>query len=199
MEAELIAALGAGRSYVREALSRLEYDGLVEKNSGCSSVVRYVPKSELLEILDARISLEAIAVRAAALSRTAQQAVRMRDLAKEIEVAADQGDLGAVTRAQAAFHHALLEASGLPAIRRMISNLTALTAQTRSRTMLLPGRVRTSASDHRAVAKAILAGDPETAERAMIHHLVGVKNAIGQLPSTAMRPLRLAASRRSSA
>ena len=186
VEADLALALGASRSYVRLALARLEFEGLVEKQPGRSASVRRVPRSELLEIIDARVALEGMMARAAATRRTDPQAQYLVRTMQDLVTLGAQSDIAGLLDAQARFHHAVLDASGKPAIERVVQNLAALTAQTRVRSMLLPGRVPASIKEHRAITAAILAADGGAAEAAMIHHLRNVGDAISKLPAGAL-------------
>lgn len=182
VEADLVSTLHSGRFYVRSALARLSHEGLVERQAGRSSVVRQVPVSELIEILHARIALETMVAQSAAERRSHQQAVQLRSMTSDLEACAASGDIGGVLHHQARLHHAVVEASALVAVPRIIENLAALTAQTRTRTMFLPGRVAASVLEHRAISDAVVAGDVARAGKAMAAHLSSVKNAIISLP-----------------
>jgi DNA-binding GntR family transcriptional regulator len=187
VEADLSTALGAGRSYVRHALARLEFEGLVEKEPGHSATVRRVSKAEMLETVEARLALESIVARAAATRCTDTEAAGLTAVFRSLEAAAKASDISGLLDLQAEFHHAVLDASRLPTIRRLIHNLTALTAQTRVRSMLLPGRVPASVKEHRAIATAIAARDPDAAQNAMALHLRSVAHAIASLPDPSLR------------
>ncbi|WGX96663.1 GntR family transcriptional regulator [Nocardioides sp. L-11A] len=184
IEADLALALNTSRSYVRQALARLEFEGLVDKAPGHSATVRRVPKAEILEIIEARIALEAIVVRAAAARRTDAQARQLLDAARTLEAKFEKSDISGVLEAQAAFHHMVLEAGRKPAIQRVVHNLAALTVQTRMRSMLLPGRIPASVKEHAAIAAAVVAQDADAAERAMVAHLRSVAHAVSKLPDS---------------
>lgn len=186
VEVDLAQDLKSSRSYVRAALVRLEFEGLVEKEPGRSAVVRRVPRSELLEIIEARVALEAIMARAAATRRTEPQAQRILHILHELVEAGTRSDISGLLQAQANFHHAVLDASRQPAIQRVVHTLAALTAQTRMRSTLLPGRIQTSIKEHRAIATAIVAQDSDAAEQAMVQHIRSVGQAISQLSDSVL-------------
>lgn len=187
VEADITATLGVSRGHVRDALARLEVEGLVEKETGRSATIRRVPRSEVLEIIEARVALEAIVARAAATRRTDDQARELVTVLQSMEARAGQSDIAGVLETQATFHHAVLEAGRKPAIQRLVHTLAALTAQTRTRSMLLPGRIPASIKEHRAICSAVVAHDPEAAEHAMIAHLRGVARAVVALPDPAQQ------------
>lgn len=200
VEADLVSTFNSGRFYVRSALAQLAHDGLVERVAGRSSVVREVPLSELIEILDARIALESMVAQVAADRRTSAQATKLRKLAVRLEDCAAEGDMQGVLELQAELHHTVIEASCFRAMPRIIENLAALTTQTRTRTMFMPGRVAASVAEHRAISEAVAAGDQTRAGNAMAAHLRNVKTAIITLRgrgvsrktgrAAAVRPLR---------
>jgi DNA-binding GntR family transcriptional regulator len=187
VEADIAATLGVSRGYVREVLARLEFEGLVEKETGRSATVRRVSKSEALEILQARIALEGIVARSAATRRTDAQAKDLVAAMQSLEARAEASDVAGVLTTQATFHHAVLAAGRQPVIQRLVLTLSALTAQTRRRSMLLPGRIPASIREHRAICSAVAAREPEAAEKAMAAHLHAVARAITALPDSAQR------------
>lgn len=187
VEADLAAALGTSRSYIRLALAQLEFEGLIEKEPGRSATVRHVPRSELLEIIEARIALEAIMARAAAVRRTEEQAQYLVRTMQELVVLGSKQDIVGLLETQAEFHHAVIDASRQPAIQRVVHTLAALTAQTRMRSMLLPGRVSASIKEHRTITAAIVARDRDAAERAMVRHLRNVGDSISKLSDVALQ------------
>lgn len=92
-EVEIMAALGVGRSVVREAISRLQANGLAETRHGIgtfikeppaeSSKLRIAPSEivtaiDVLAVLELRISLEADSAGLAALRRTPEQLTDIR-------------------------------------------------------------------------------------------------------------------------
>jgi len=178
VEADLVDSLGVSRMMVREALSRLQLEGLLTKEAGKSSLVRQVSLDELEEILDTRIELETYAIRQAALNINHQQRELLQHALSELEKA--RVSIPEFIDRQADLHHLWLEASGLTYARRFVDGLSALSAQTRMRTAMLPGRIDASLTEHRAIVDALLRSHPEDCERAIREHLTQVKEAIRQ-------------------
>ncbi|GAA4550316.1 GntR family transcriptional regulator [Pseudonocardia xishanensis] len=178
VEADLVETLGVPRMAVRQALARLEYDGLLVKQAGRSSVVRAVSLAELEEIAEARMALEAIAIRRVALLRTPTALRRMEELADRMSALLETVDVSAFVEAQAALHHVWLEASGMLIVPHLVESLSAQSAQTRVRTVQLPDRMRQSLAEHREIVAAVRAGDPDRAEVAVRTHLTNVKESL---------------------
>jgi GntR family transcriptional repressor for pyruvate dehydrogenase complex len=186
-EAELIEEYGVSRTVVREAVTRLRAEGLVETFQGRGSFVLAVPEPtpfaveasairtqrDVLAMVDFRLGVESEAAFLAA-SRLSP------DRAADVRAALDAFD-GAgpeeMVEADFAFHRSIAAATGNRFYLDLIDSLGPM--------MILLPRTRLpvafSAADathvervrreHDNVAAAVLAGDPETARAAMRVHL----------------------------
>src|SRR5690606_7658544 len=65
-------------------------------------------------------------------------------------------------------------------IRKLLSAVKSQTVRLQFRAILIPGRPEQSLIEHTAIVDAIVARDPEAAERAMRTHLGGVTQALKQ-------------------
>jgi DNA-binding GntR family transcriptional regulator len=182
VEADLSETFGMSRGAVRNALIRLEQEGLVVREPHRGARVRQVSDEEAVEILQARAVLEGLAVR-----RTAERiddAGRARleaCLARQRERLAS-GDLLGASDANADLHSALLELSGHSTAIRLIQALNAQTVRYQYRTILIPGRSTASIAEHAAIVDATAAGRPDEAEEAMRRHLFNVAEAVRARP-----------------
>jgi DNA-binding GntR family transcriptional regulator len=177
-EEELSARLGLGRAAVRMALVRLEHDGLVERERHRGARVRRVSEAEAIEILEARAALEGLAARHAALDADDAAVDRLREIVAEMRRLREEGDLIALSNANASLHAAILEASGHETANRLSRILSSQIVRFQYRTVLLPGRPDGSLAEHAGIVEAIVARDPDAAERAMQHHLLHVAEAL---------------------
>ena len=193
-EAELIAAYGVSRTVVREAVSRLQAEGLVETFQGRGSFVLAVPEPstfslessairshhDVLAMLDFRLGVESEAAALAAARVTPEAA-------KAIEAAMSQfveaGHEGAV-EADFAFHRAVADATGNRFYVDLLDALGPMMIML-PRTRLPDEFSMTDAShvdrvrrEHEQVAAAVLAGDVETARAAMRVHLGNTRRRV---------------------
>ena len=181
-EMALAARLGISRGPLREAFRMLEEAGLVrtEKNRGV--FVRDLPVDEAVEIFELRAAMDELVGRRLAEHITPAQLKEVRALVDAMERAARATPSDEAARAyhllNLQFHDRLVEMAGNRKLstlyRRLIKELSLF------RRLNLDGAdggrlMPLSAGEHRAIVKAIAAGDPEAAGRAMFDHVMQSK------------------------
>lgn len=192
-EPELAAALGVGRSTVREAVRVLVHAGLLETRQGSGTYVRSrtgtspwdarVRRAEVLEVYEVRQALEAHAGALAAIRRTPDDLERLdATLARRQELRA-KGRSPEINplfvEADLAFHQAVVAAAHNPLLAELYG---AFTEALRDGLALLAADPEMAAVDvsdaHADLAAAIRAGDPEAAARATGRNLDTTADAL---------------------
>lgn len=174
-EAMLAGRLGVSRGPVREAFRMLEEAGLVrtEKNRGV--FVRDIPMDEAVEIFDLRAAMDELVGRQLAANITPAQLKEVRGMVDAMEKAVKAEDARHYHLLNLQFHDRLVEMAGnrkLTSIyRKLIKELSLFRRLNLADGWLLP----ISASEHRQIVKAIAAGDPDAAGRAMFQHVMDSK------------------------
>ena len=175
IEAALAEALGVSRGPVREAFRMLEEAGLVKQEKNRGVFVRSIPLHEAMEIFDLRAMMDEAVGRRLAEVITPEQLRRVRAMVEAMEKAVKAGDADSYHLLNLDFHDRLVEFSGnrkLTSIyRRLINELSLFRRMNLVDAKLLP----ISAGEHRAIVKAIAAGDPEAAGAAMRQHVMDSK------------------------
>ncbi|MBM9468692.1 GntR family transcriptional regulator [Nakamurella leprariae] len=173
-EAALGERFGVSKTPIREALVRLEQDGLVEIAPYRGARAKRYTQADLHEIYAAREILEAECVRRAALADDPALVERLRANVARTEKAVAAGRLAAAADALDEFDEILfsqLHNSLLEEIRtRLSAHLQRVGQVGRSRV-----RFQSSADQHRRIVDAIAEGDAETADallRAHLHHVL---------------------------
>lgn len=191
-EKELIDEFGVSRTVIREAVSSLRADGLVEPRQGAGIFVQNLPAgpssmpmfsakvekiSEILEVLELRAAVEIEAAGLAAERRSFSQEAKMKEAYDDLTSDIDRG--GVAEEQDYRFHLAIAEATGNPLF---VEFLTFLGKRTIPRSQLLregvklDGRVRLMNdvhSEHLEILRAISDQHVEAARDAMRRHLVG--------------------------
>ena len=166
------------RAAVRNALIRLEQEGLVVREPHRGARVRQVTDVEAIEILQARAVLEGLAVRLTAERIDEAGVERLQESLARHRALLESGDLLGASDANADLHAALLELSGHGTARRLIHALHSQTVRYQYRTILIPGRSAASVGEHAAIVDAVLGGRPDDADVAMRRHLFNVAQAV---------------------
>lgn len=167
--------LGVSKTPVREALTRLEQEGLVETASFKGAVVSGYSDDDLREIYELRELLEGgAAARAAAESASGETLDRLRDLTARSRALRDQGRLGELADLLGEFDIVIYQQVENRRIRALIENLQAHLGRIGRLTQEIPGRVAASVEEHAAVVEAIANHDPGEAERLMRLHIRSV-------------------------
>lgn len=155
------------RTPIREALSRLEQDGLVE-HSDRGLVVRRRSAEEILDIYETRIVLEATAARMAAERRTDYDVRVLRRLIEHSrQVTADDDSKVDLNRQ---FHRAVWHASHNESLRDLLERLDPHLARYPATTLSYPGRWEEAKSEHIATVDAIEARDAARAYDITLAH-----------------------------
>lgn len=181
-EAELAERLQVSRTPVREALQRLEGDGLVHAQ-GRGVRVRTLDADELSDILAARAGLEGWALgqsarRVAAGEVAPARLDHLNALADAAHAHTVAGDLARAADANRAFHEA---AAALCENAVVVDTLARwwdrITVSTR-RSIQSPHRVQEVDREHRAMLDALRAGDAEAARVAAESHSLATRDAL---------------------
>jgi DNA-binding GntR family transcriptional regulator len=155
--------LHVSRTPVREALRKLEAEGLVA-HSGSRLIVRTLSERELTELFYVREALEGMAARLAAENATPSEIAEIRDLLDDMESACGQGDLGGLRRLSGEFQQSICRASHNS---RLLESLTALLDSVRkmqTSTLFGEGRAAQALQEYRDLLAAIAARDSDRAE-----------------------------------
>jgi DNA-binding GntR family transcriptional regulator len=163
--AELAARYRVSRTPVREAIARLEQDGLVARTQA-GVVVRVRSPEEVLELYDVRIMLEGAAAAAAARRHTAF------DLATLV-AAQDQFASCPPEEAPAHsrhFHELVWHAAHNLTLVDLLKRVDSYMARYSASTLSVPGRTEAAVAEHGAILEALVAGDAAAAERAALEH-----------------------------
>jgi DNA-binding GntR family transcriptional regulator len=173
-EATMAEQLGVSKTPVREALARLEQEGLVETTSFKGAVVSGYSPRDLKEIYELRELLEGAAVRAAATTASDETLARLAGLVTESRELRAEDDLEGLAALLGAFDLVIYEQVANERIRALIENLKAHLARIGRLTEEIPGRVKASVEEHATIVDAIAARDADAAERAMRAHIRSV-------------------------
>ncbi|WP_329124089.1 GntR family transcriptional regulator [Streptomyces sp. NBC_01353] len=166
----LAARLDVSRVPLREALKTLEAEGLVVHHVHRGYFVAELSLADLEEIYRIRELLETEAVRLAVVRGEDGLVATLERIQREVERAADAGDVTAMAAANRRFHFTLIEASGMPRLVRLIGTLWDATDAYRSLYYTEVQNRELAVREHRAVISAVRHGDENAAVRELSDH-----------------------------
>ena len=168
-EAELAERFRISRTPVREALKRLEAQGLVLHEPHHGAVVARLDYGQMTELYHMREVLEGTAAGLAATHATATEVEIMREMVeRDRGLLADPQALAATNRI---FHRQICLSSRNRYLNAMLENLRLSLALLGGTTLVVPDRGEESLREHAAIVEAIAGRDPLEAERAARLHI----------------------------
>ncbi len=171
IERELCEMTGVSRPSIREALRRLEADGLVNTVAHRGPVVSTITYTEAQQLYAARAVLEGFAGRECARICNPVIVRRIGDALARLKNAAAAGDMLACLDAKTEFYAALVAGCDNIFIERMLRPLHDRISLLRITSMSHPKRINKSTREVTAIWRAIQAGDPDRAERCCVDHV----------------------------
>ena len=158
------------RTPVREALRKLESEGLVTQSGRTGLVVRELTEQDLTEVFYVREALEGMAARLAAQNATPSEIAELRELLEDMESASKRGDVSVLRNLTGEFHTLVCSASHN---NRLLHSLTVLldhVRQDQTSTLYNKGRPADAIKEHKKLLTAIESRDADGAERAAREH-----------------------------
>jgi DNA-binding GntR family transcriptional regulator len=174
-EEELAGSIGVSRTPVREALRRLDAEGLVEFLPNRGAHVASWSDHDLEEIFGLRAVLESYGAGLAATRVGPADLVLLRDLAAAMEEAGHHHQLDVVAELNNRFHHTILRAAGNTRLVGLLSGLVQVALVHRTFRRYSPEALARSFAHHRELVAAFEAGDPEWASSVMRSHVLAAR------------------------
>jgi DNA-binding GntR family transcriptional regulator len=174
----LAAELGVSRIPLREALQRLEAEGLVELLPHRGAVVAALPIDEVTELFELRALLEGDLVRRAVPRLTPADDRAIRQAAGAFASAVRSGSLAAWGEANRRFHFAMYQRAGRPCTCDIVARLHTQCDRFLRLQLTLTQGTRRAISEHRAIAAAAAARDVPLTVRLVREHILGAGRAL---------------------
>jgi DNA-binding GntR family transcriptional regulator len=169
-EQDMAEKLDISRTPTREALLKLEAEGLIEIWPRHGMRVKHISIDDLREIYQMVTVLEASAARFAAENGvSAALLAEMRKSIEDMDAALAADDLREWAKADRTFHRLLIQAGGNRRLAETVETLNGQAHRLRMITLSIRPKPTNSNRDHEDVVEAIARGDGEAAER--IHRL----------------------------
>jgi DNA-binding GntR family transcriptional regulator len=178
-EQSLATALGVSRTPVRQALARLEHEGLVQIVPRRGVFIVRKSKSEITEIIRAWAALESMAARLLCERATDEEIGSLREL---FSAFVDDDELrlhlNEYSEANLRFHQRIIELSRSPVITDLVAGLLVHVRAIRGRMIGEDDRAERSIVDHMHIIEALEARDAQLAERLVREHALDLADHV---------------------
>lgn len=181
-EPDIAARLGMSRTPVREALIRLEAEGLVGLIPRHGARVLPVSQKDICEVFNILAVLEGLAAETGArLGISDNQDQEMREVLDNADAALSAGDIEAWARFDDHFHRLIANSCGNVRLGEEISGLLDQVFRSNKVLLLMNNAPAASSDDHRQLLNAISAGESVLAADIARRHRLGGLQTMKQL------------------
>ncbi|WP_147919019.1 GntR family transcriptional regulator [Ruania zhangjianzhongii] len=175
---EVARWLDISRSPAREAITRIQHDGLADYVPHRGAVVSRIDPEALAEIYAIREVLEGLAARLAAERADEAALARLDVLWTAHAEAVEAGDTAAHVRLDGEFHHRIREAAGNERLTESLGRLQGQIRLAMATTSRRGGGPPVALAEHRAILDAIRSGDGESAEQVARGHIRRLRESL---------------------
>ncbi len=178
MEIHLADKLGVSRTPVREAIHKLELEGLVTMIPRRGAQVAQISEKGLKDVLEVRRALDGFCAELACERMTEEDAERLRTACKAFENATRTKDTTEIAKADVAFHDIIINSTGNERLISTINNLAEQIYRYRFEYIKDDNQHTRLIEEHRQLMDAILMRDPEKARKASRIHIDNQEHSI---------------------
>lgn len=174
VEQHLAAQMGCSQGTVREALLRLQEDGLVVRRGYQGTVVSQTLPAEAAQMAQIRIQIETAGIREAATHVGAAEIAELSRLVEQIEEASKAGEDYLCSELDRELHLRIFQASGLSALEPILRRCALHMHRYTFGHVGKRDRDTPSTAQHQAIVAALAQGDPDAAAVAVASHIESV-------------------------
>ena len=178
MEIALADKLGVSRTPIREAMRKLELEGLVVMIPRRGAQVANITEKDLNDVLEVRIALESMAIEKASKRMTEEQMLKMRRAEKDFERVMAEGNLVRIAEADVEFHEIIYQAADNARLYQVLSNLREQMYRYRVEYLKEEDTRNQLIREHEELSRAIRERDVEKAQELSFRHLENQRQAI---------------------
>ena len=178
MEIHLADKLGVSRTPVREAIRRLELEGLVTMFPRRGAEVAQITEKSMNDVLEVRRTLDALCAELACDRITEDGLEALRHACEHFEQCVSTGDAKKIAQADVALHDIIVEATGNQRLIQLVNNLSEQMYRYRFEYIKDSSQHETLVREHRIIYQSIVDKDKDTAAAAAKTHIYNQKKAI---------------------
>ncbi len=171
MEVALANKMGVSRTPIREAIRKLELEGLVIMIPRKGAEVASITEKDLTDVLEVRSSLEKLAIELAAERIADEDIERLKAACKDFEEALGDPDVTVGAEKDVAFHDVIYEATHNARLIQILNNLREQMYRYRLEYLKDPASHPQLVREHQELVEALSARNKEAASAVMQNHI----------------------------
>lgn len=178
MEVQLAEKMGVSRTPVREAIRKLELEGLVVMKPRKGTHVAELSKKDIIEVLEVRATLDALATGLAAERITPEEIKSLESACSHLEMHIKKQNIQGIIKKDVEFHDIIYHASGNEKLMQIIANLREQVQRYRIYYFSEFRNVKDVMIEHSDIIAAIKKGDRAYAQQFAEKHIKSQQAAI---------------------
>lgn len=178
MEIHLADKLGVSRTPIREAIRKLEQEGLVTMIPRRGAEVAQITEKSMLDVLEVRRALDALCAELACDRISAKDLDALGEACDSFEAAVQDGDAKKITAADVKLHDIIVHATGNDRLIQLVNNLSEQMYRYRFEYIKDASQHEQLAKEHRIIYESIKNKDRQTAAEAARVHIDNQEKAI---------------------
>jgi DNA-binding GntR family transcriptional regulator len=182
--ASLQLEFGVSQTPVRDALMRLQEEGIVDVYPQYATVVAKIDIEHTKQAQFLRLSIELEAVRRLTEEAAAQTASELSDILDRQKAVAAPATYDLFDDIDREFHRKLYEKTGILQLWSNVRRQSVHLDRLRRLNLPMPGKMQTVIADHEAIVSAIASGRPDQAQAALRIHLSGTLSVADVISAT---------------
>lgn len=178
LEIHLADKLGVSRTPIREAIRKLELEGLVLMMPRRGAVVAEITEKSLRDVLEVRRALEELAVKLACQKIQPEEIEELKEAAKEFEDALQTEDVTGYAEADVKFHDIIYRTTDNQRLIQLLYNFREQMYRYRVEYLKREDSHETLLKEHRYIIEMIEKGDEKRAMEAVCAHIDNQVDAV---------------------
>ena len=178
MEKQLAERMGVSRTPIREAIRKLELEGLVVMIPRKGAEVAKVTEKDIRDVLEVRATLEALAVRLACDKMDQAGLEKLEKVRNEFALAAENKEIELLIQKDIEFHDAIFEATDNQRLIVIINNLREQIYRFRVKYIRKMKDYTALVKEHEVIVESIRKRDKERAEVIAVEHISNQEKAV---------------------
>ena len=171
MEIKLANEMGVSRTPVREAIRKLQAEGLVIMNARRGAVVAPINEEVMQELLEIRKALESLACQLVAVKSGSGDIQRLRDINSDMRSAIDESDVDKITEKDVEFHETITELAANSHLTSMLDQIKEHLYRYRLEFIKELKNKNVLADEHDRIIDALQSGNAKAAGREIEKHI----------------------------